>query len=370
MVRAPTVLFLGLALIVAGAGFDSPSLLVPGVGLLILVAFFGAWVELARPAGLTRAPGPARLVEGESYPLRIDMRGARVPPPGGTLTDPLLAEPVRLGPRSPRRFRDSVRVQGRGRVVLGPAEVEVRDPLGIRTRRAASAPAGELVVLPRIEPVLAAGRGSAGGRSGLAGVEEGAAAGRIDARAIELEVDGLRPYREGAPASRIHWPALARTGELVERRLVAGAEAGPLIVVDSANPDSPEALDAAVRAAASLCFHLAGAGGCSVLLPGDRRPTEVGSDLSAWPAVHVRLALVEPAPSPPPTRAMRTGAVFWVAARARANLPPALGGALGERFLVVPAGGTSPSAVSFSVAGCEGRRVGRRGARRPARSAA
>ena len=24
------------------------------------------------------------------------------------------------------------------------------------------------------------------------------------------EVDGLRPYRPGTPASRIHWPALAR----------------------------------------------------------------------------------------------------------------------------------------------------------------
>ena len=89
-----------------------------------------------------------------------------------------------------------------------------------------------------------------------------------EARAAEFEVDGLRPYREGSPASRIHWPALARSGEMHERRMVAGAEATPLVVLDAELPDDQEALDRAVRAAASLCVHLAPGSGCSVLLPG------------------------------------------------------------------------------------------------------
>ncbi len=371
MTRAPTAAVLGVILVLAGAGFDSPSLIVPGVGLVALAAFFTVWVELARPSRLVRAPGPHRIVEGDSYPVRIDLRGARVGPPGGQLTDPLLPSPVALGPRSARSYETEVRAGRRGRHQLGPAAVEIGDPLGLRVRRVESDPLGELIVLPKIEPVLAAGRGPArGGSSILAGVEDGAASSRMDARAIELEVDGLRPYREGSPASRIHWPAVARTGELVERRLVAGSDAAPLVVLDAANPDGEEELDAAVRAAASLCSHLAGANGCALLLPGDRRPTQVTDELHTWHAVHVRLALVEPTTSSPsPSRAIRTGAVFWVAARARAALPAPLAGAGGERFLVVPAGSAGRGAIAFSVGGCEGRRVGR-GTRRPLRSVA
>ena len=147
-------------------------------------------------------------------------------------------------------------------------------------RAVESADPGELLVLPRIEPVVAAGGGAGGTRASvLAGLESGTAVSQVDARAIELEVDGLRAYRDGSPASRIHWPAFARTGELIERRLVAGADAAPLVVLDATRPESPEALDAAVRAAGSLCWHLARRGGCGMLLPDDRRPTEVESDL-------------------------------------------------------------------------------------------
>jgi uncharacterized protein (DUF58 family) len=371
-VRAPAAAVLGLLLVLAGAGFESPSLVVPGVALAGLALVLGAWVELARPARLVRAPGPRRIIEGEAYHLRIELRGARLPLPRGVLTDPLLARPAVLGPRSPRRYEAEVRAGRRGRFDLAPASLLVADPIGLHSRRVESEPGGELIVLPRIEPVLAAGRGPARGRNSiLARVEEGASASRMDARAIELEVDGLRPYREGSPASRIHWPALARTGELVERRLVAGSDAAPLVVLDAARPDGAAELDAAVRAAASLCFRLASAAGCAILMPGDRRATEIGDDLHAWPAVHVRLALVEPAASPPsPSRALRTGAVFWVAARARAALPAPLAAAGGERFLVVPAGSAGAGAIAFSVGGCEGRRVGRRGERRPLRSAA
>ena len=72
------------------------------------------------------------------------------------------------------------------------------------------------------------------------------------------------------------------------------------MVVDPSAPSGEENLDKAIRAAASLCVHLAQVGGCAVLLPGDRRPIEIGHDMGAWPAVHVRLALVE-AGAPPPT---------------------------------------------------------------------
>ena len=93
----------------------------------------------------------------------------------------------------------------------------------------------------------------------------------LDTRTIDFEIDGLRPYRNGSPASRIHWATVARTGEMVEHRLVAGADSSPLVVLDRFNPADQDALDSAVRAAASICVHLAPAGGCTLLVSGERR---------------------------------------------------------------------------------------------------
>ncbi len=365
MSGALTAAILGAALLVSGIGFASPSLLVAGVGLCGLAAAAVIWVGLATPRRLERAPGPARIVEGQAYPLCIHAHGARVPPPGGELTDATLATSLRVGPRWPGHYEQEVTFSGRGMRRLGPARLEVRDPLGLRVEIVESDDPGELFVLPRIESVLAAGRGADGiATSSIAGLEDGAAASRLDTRAIELEVDGLRAYREGSPASRIHWPAVARTGELVERRLIAGADAAPLVAVDATRPQSRQALDAAVRAAASLCSHLAQAGGCAVLLPGDRRPIEIEADMRAWPQVHARLALLEAGGRPPMAlKALRSGAVFWVTAQLRPALPPALrsGGSAG-RYLVTPAAVAS-RAAAFTVAGCEGRLISSRAGR-------
>jgi uncharacterized protein (DUF58 family) len=367
---APTALGIGVALALVGVGFDSPSLLVAGLGLGGLAALFTAWVELARPTALERAPGPARMIEGEAYPLDLRSVGGLLPPPSGALSDPVLERPVPVGPGWHRRHRERVPMLGRGRRLLGPATIEIRDPLGLRRRVVASPPVGELLVLPRIEPITAAGSGTGGARSRSAsGIDDGEAASRFDARAIELEVDGLRRYRTGSPASRIHWPAVARTGELVERNLIAGGDTAPLVALDASDPDSPESLDAAVRATASLCHHLATAGGCAALLPGDRRPTDIEPDLRTWPAVHAQLALVGPARSAPPLlRALRSGTVFWVAARATATMPPALRSGGARRYLIVP--GAAGAGSAFAVAGCHGRVAGGRATRMPRRRVA
>lgn len=361
---APTAAGLGAALLVSGVGFASPSLLVAGVGLCGLALVAVAWVGMATPKRLERAAGPSRIVEGEPYPLRVRAYGARVGPPAGELTDSVLATPVAVGPRWSGDHEQGAVFSGRGLRRLAPARLEIRDPLGLRVKVIESKDPGELLVLPRIEPVLAVGQGAGGLRgSAIAGLEEGSAASRLDARAIELEIDGLRPYRDGSPASRIHWPTVARTGELVERRLIAGGDAAPLVAVDATRPRSEAALDAAVRAAASLCSHLAERGGCAVLLPGDRRPTEIEADMRAWPQVHARLALVAGGGRPPAAlKALRSGAVFWVTAQERPSLPPPLrSGGTGKRYLVTPLPDhTVPASGAFMVAGCEGRLVGAR----------
>jgi len=361
MSRAAGAGALGLALLLAGKAFDTASLHVPGVALLVLALGAALWVTLAAlGAGVTRLPGPPTVEEDQPYPIVVEIRHGVLPPPGGALSDPLLDEPVAVGPGTPRRTRIHVRFARRGRRTLEPAQLVIADPLRLAVRRtdADEAP-GELLVLPRVEPVLTV----AGGGSAAAGATPGGAGGReslrgrMDGSAAELDLDGLRPYRQGTPASRIHWPAFARGGEMVERRLTAESDSAPLVVLDATKPPSREALDMAVRAAASLCVHLARGGGCALLLPGERRPAPLGPDLAAWHALHARLALVEAVGTRPPlARAKRAGAVIWVSARPDAprDLTRAAGGGA---FHVAPS--TPGAAGDFSVAGCMGLRLGR-----------
>jgi uncharacterized protein (DUF58 family) len=353
---------LGLALCLSGATFDSPSLYLPGVALIGIAVGAVAWVSLAASgATLIRHPGPPTVVEDDPYPLRIELRAGRLPPPGGELLDPLLGWPVPIGGRWLRRVRINVRFARRGRRRLEPGLLVIRDPLGLSSREHPAEGGEELLVLPRIEPVLAPGGDGAGaGDNVLAGASAGTAGRRLDASVAELEIDGLRPYRQGAPASRIHWPTVARTGEVLERRLVAELDSAPLVVLDATAPASEEALDSAVRAAGSLVVHLARMSGCALLLPGDRRPSELGPDLAGWHALHARLALIESGTQPPAmARAPRGGAVVWVTASDMRRAPRTLERlTAAARFIVSPTPLPGYGAA-FVVAGCTGQALDR-----------
>jgi uncharacterized protein (DUF58 family) len=355
-------------LCLAAAAFDSASLYLPGVALAGLAVGATAWVLLAASgARIVRRPGPHTVVEDEPWPLRIELRSGRLPPPGGELLEPLLGWPVPIAGRWLKRVRINLRFSRRGRRRIEPGRLVIRDPIGLCVRELHGDGVQDVVVLPRIEPVVSPGGGGEGTPTGAGTDSSGR---RLDAGAAQLEIDGLRPYRQGAPASRIHWPTVARTGEVLERRLVAELDSLPLVVLDAARPAGEGALDQAVRAAASLCVHLGRRAGCAVLLPGDRRPVELASDLAAWPALHMRLALVESGASPPAVaRAPRGGAVLWVTASAGRRPPRAIERLpVGACFVVTP----FPLAgypAAFTVADCSGYAVDR-GRRRHARRAA
>ena len=357
MVRPLLTALLGLALCLAAGTFDTASLYVPGVALFLLAVGSVAWVLLAaRGATVHRLPGPHTVVEDEPYPLRVEVKSGVLPPPGGELLEPLLGWPVPIAGRWSRRLRINVRFARRGRRVLEPELLVIRDPLRLYSREVLGEGGEEVLVLPRVEPVTAPGSGGAGAgaESGL-GAEPSLSGRRLDASAAELEIDGLRAYREGAPASRIPWPTVARRGEMMERRLVAELDSAPLVVLDPSAPASEEALDMAVRAAASLCLWLARKDGCAVLLPGDRRPIDIGHDLGAWPSVHARLALVEEGAAPAGgVLGPRGGAVIWVTGSDLRATPRALERLpAGSRYVVAP--GALPGVrPAFEVAGCTG----------------
>ena len=299
------------------------------------------------------------------------------------MLDPFTGLRLAVGePLSPLRGRraGSVRVvtrfARRGLHTLAPPSLVLRDPLDLaRVEVVSTAPAQQVLVLPRTEPV----RWLTSERSRRLERTDGRAA--ADALAA-VDLDGLRPYRPGTPASRIHWPALARGAGLIERRLLADGDTRPLVVLDAPETDpstQPQLLDAAVRATASLVLELARGGGCGLLLPGDSRPTVIDRELARWPAAYARLALVKGgedgggARSPALGRRAhppRLGPTIYVAAVAPERSPAtAPGSHRGLTVLVLPRQGLLDGhppglriamQATLEVSGCVGFRLGAR----------
>jgi uncharacterized protein (DUF58 family) len=360
MARARGVVLAGALLTLAAFVFDAAPLFVAGIGFLLVGVLTPAWVWLAlRNGAVTRRIEAQQIVEHQPVESILAVRRGRLGLPGAEIHDQLVATPVRLSapPRlisRPRRaeIRVQSRFERRGRQRIEPPRLRVRDPLGLAdVVRRGRGPVQELLVLPRTEPV--AWRLDPRGRR-LVGPDAGTA----DEPLAAVDVDGLRPYRVGTPASRIHWQALAKGQGLVERQLRADGEAHPLIVLDARNGGDELLLDAAVRATASLTLELARRGGCRLLLPGDTRPIAVEPDLRGWPALHIRLALVAESSAAIGSLATVAGSapIFYVALQTR-HMPPALSAARGSvRVLVAPtqvcpAEGPAPS---LTVAGCNG----------------
>ena len=118
--------------------------------------------------------------------------------------------------------------------------------------------------------------------------------------------------------SRIHWPSAARGGGLQERHFVSGRDQLPLVVVDTS---SAKVVDGIARSAAGIVLALARSGGCRVLLPGDRRADTL-EDVSGWPAVHRRLATLEPGGRAAPVSDPLVVRVADAEAGERGALPP------------------------------------------------
>jgi uncharacterized protein (DUF58 family) len=333
----------GVLCLLAGS-FAVPALYVPGVAVVIVAVAAPTGVALAAiRTRVTLRPSAESVEEGRTVAVAVRVSGwppglfggELRPSPGapwGALASRALGAsgPARMFALAPPR---------RGRVRLGPASVRFRDPFGIYSRRVSS-PAGELLVLPRIERVAAVQldrlRGVSPPSSSVAG---------------GMGADGLRPYRPGAAAARIHWLSVARTGALLERRLEDEDEqdAGPLVVLDTRCQEGGEELDMAVRATASLSAGLASRGGCSLLLPGERRPHALGADLAGWAAAHARLALVAEGVAPSWEAAAGERLVVWVGAGA----PPEetrLGTA--DLACTVSPRPSRERPVMFHVAGC------------------
>jgi uncharacterized protein (DUF58 family) len=259
---------LGLALLLAAALLGSVALFAFALGLLAVVAGCLAATSVgARRVVVKRTVDRAEVVEGRPLTLRFKVQGLRGLPvhaevqgEGGTWQ------------RLEGGWSRSCTIERPGAHLVGPSDIRVRDDLGLFSRHLTAGDPAIVLVLP------------APARVGVQPRPEGSDPGG------DPEPDGLQPYSRGTPVGRIHWPSVARAGEWQERRVVTAPRVMPLVVVDLSGAPSDEAIDWTLRAAAGQIHGLACAGGCRVLLPGERHPIAVDNVAEGWPAMHRRLA--------------------------------------------------------------------------------
>jgi uncharacterized protein (DUF58 family) len=253
----------GITLAVCGLGLGFSDLTRIGVLLVVLPILSAALMrrhDLRFALDRTARPGRVQVDEPAVVTLTIENAGPSMSPlimAEEQLDYALGDRPRFVVPRLRRGDRQevhyTVRSHVRGRHRLGPLGVRLRDPFGLSTRVAAISGASDVLVLPRILP-LGSGRPPGSGIGA-----EGAVPHMV---ALHGEDDvSIRAYRDGDDLRRIHWPATAKTGDLMVRQEDRPARRRAVVVLDSRasghrGTGSSSSLEWAVTAAASITAHL------------------------------------------------------------------------------------------------------------------
>jgi uncharacterized protein (DUF58 family) len=253
----------GLTLVLCGIGLGFTDLTRIGVLLVALPLLSGALMrrhDLRFALERTAVPGRVQVDEKALVTLAIENAGAATSPllmAEEQLDYALGDRPRFVVPRMRRGDRQevhyTVRSHVRGRHRLGPLGVRLRDPFGLSTRVAAISGSSDVLVLPRILPL---------GSTRPAGSGVGAEGAIPHMVALHGEDDvSIRAYRDGDDLRRIHWPATAKTGELMVRQEDRPARRRAVLVLDSRarghhGTGTSSSFEWAVTACASVAAHL------------------------------------------------------------------------------------------------------------------
>lgn len=185
------------------------------------------------------------VINGGRFSGLLSLRDRIAEPmhPAGEATDPVRLSPLAAGER--RRLRTVVQTRARGVLRLGPARLAKHDPFGLFERGLSPQAESSVLVRPRVHA--------------LAGLPGG---GRQHDRHHALlmtptqapeDFVGLRQYQAGDDIRHIHWPAVARSGNLMVRQFERPDESHVAVVLDGrASHHSVSSFERAVEAAASV----------------------------------------------------------------------------------------------------------------------
>jgi len=279
--RGVLVFAAGIALWAAARIAGSPALHMVAVGLVVLPfasALFARWsrqrLRVRRRLSDQRvAPGTRVLVDLEieneaPAPTSFLLLEDRVPPSLGRPARLVLAG---ISARARQRASYTLTPQARGRYTLGPLVVDISDPFALTRMRMEFDQRDELVVIPEVEELEAGSSSPFGQTSGLSLARHLFRTGE--------EFYTMRPYQEGDDLRRIHWPSVARSGELMIRQDESSRRASAVLFLDTRESALGKvrapAFERAVSAAASVGVLLARYGFSMTLATSQMSPMPV-----------------------------------------------------------------------------------------------
>lgn len=162
-------------------------------------------------------------------------------------------ETIRLSAYTQHEFHYTLNCQKRGHFMIGPLWMRTGDLHGIQTLRLDGAPAQSIIVYPRILPLDALGLPT---RSPLVALPA-----RHPLFDDPARMSGVREYQRGDSPRRIHWPATARTQQLLVKQYEPAISRDTLICLNLNRDeydvrDYGEATELGIVVAASIATHI------------------------------------------------------------------------------------------------------------------
>ena len=250
----------GISVAVAGVGMwlaarflGSAGLESIAIGLALLPFIAGLFLRWGtRTVTAARHLSEPRVAPGTRVTVRLDVSYGGVGTSSFLLLEdrlpPALGRPARLvvtgvGPRGAHHVSYSIVPQARGRYTIGPLAIDRTDAFGLTRHRVVLDEREELLVTPEIEDLRVPSEAASVTSIG-------------SARSRQLLRSGdeyytMRGYQEGDDLRRIHWPSVARTGELMIRQDEASRRASGVIYLDSREAMLGQARGAAFERAVS-----------------------------------------------------------------------------------------------------------------------
>ncbi|MEA2522772.1 MAG: hypothetical protein QOI81_2418 [Actinomycetota bacterium] len=297
--RGVAVFLAGLGMWVAARLVGSPGMEVVAIGVGTLPFVAGGVVRWTHPRfAIRRRMGDVRVDPGTRVTVELDVENRTSTASSFLLIEdqlpPSLGRPARvvvagIGAHRTQTVRYTVLPQSRGRFRIGPLSIDATDPFALTRKRLQFDERDELIVTPKVEDLRIPTEAASGRGFG-------------NSRAMHLFRSGqeyytMREYQTGDDLRRIHWPSVARTGDLMIRQDESSRRASGMVFLDNRrdalSKEGTAAFEKAVSVAASVGVLLIREGFNLRLATADIAPHPVAEDsfldeLSAVGDVQVR----------------------------------------------------------------------------------
>ena len=282
--RGLVVFVAGLSMWLVARLLGSPALAVVGLGFGFLpfaAALFARWGR--QRVAVTRRLSDIRVSPGTRVAVELSVENRSHAATSFLMVEdrlpPALGRPARLvltgvPGRGVQRVHYTLVPQSRGRYRIGPLAVDISDPFALTRLRLEFDDRDDLIVTPELEDLQSAPDSPFGSNVGLS-------------RARNLFRTGeefytMRQYQQGDDLRRIHWPSVARSGDLMIRQDESSRRSNALLFADtrmsSIGQAHSVAFERVVSATASIGVLMARSGFTLKLATADVPPVAVSEE--------------------------------------------------------------------------------------------